>query len=175
MICSDLLNSSEKLEVITTEKAKAVLNSFSLWNFSLKAAIFCCFDVFSIWPLPKFQVQAKILATQPVFPDYRSVSYDYGFLEKHQFGEESIHSFTLTHQRAIFLLNFALDILYFCWGEFLNINHNHIFIKLSKSKYLSASLTVQKQSFADFFKTGVLKNFIIFTEKHLCRSVFSGL
>ena len=104
----------------------------------------------------------------------RSVSYDYGFLEKHQFGEESIHSFTLTHQRAIFLLNFALDILYFRWGEFLNINYSNIYIKLSKSKYLSASLTVQKQSFADFFKTSVLKNFIIFTEKHLCRSVFSG-
>ena len=30
----------------------------------------------------------------------------------------------------------------------------------------------QKQPFANVFKIGVLKNFAIFTEKHLCKSLF---
>ena len=34
-------------------------------------------DVFPVWPLQKFQVQAKISTKRPVFPDYLSVSYDF--------------------------------------------------------------------------------------------------
>ena len=43
-----------------------------------KVAIFCCFDVCSVWPPQIFQVQAKISTVRPVFPDYLSVSYNYG-------------------------------------------------------------------------------------------------
>ena len=43
----------------------------------MKAAIFCCFDVYPVRPPQKFQVQAKISTKWPVFPDYLSASYDY--------------------------------------------------------------------------------------------------
>ena len=43
----------------------------------LKAAIFCCFDVFPVRPHQTFQVQTKTLTIQHVFPDYFYVFYDY--------------------------------------------------------------------------------------------------
>ena len=47
-------------------------------KFLAKVAIFCCFDVCSVQLPWIFQVQAKISTVRPVFPDYLSMSYDYG-------------------------------------------------------------------------------------------------
>ena len=48
------------------------------WAIPHKATIFRCFDLFSVRPPQIFQVQAKTSTIQPIFPDYLSVSYDYG-------------------------------------------------------------------------------------------------
>ena len=63
--------------VITTEVDKTTSKSFSIRNFSLKAAIFRFFDLFTVRPSQKFQVQAKISTIRSVFPDYLSVSFNY--------------------------------------------------------------------------------------------------
>ena len=47
-------------------------------QFLTKATIFCSFDVFSARPRQIFQVHTKISTMRPVFPDFLSVSYDYG-------------------------------------------------------------------------------------------------
>ena len=49
-------------------------------QFLTKTTISRCFDVFSVQPLPIFQVQAKTSTIRHVFPDDISVSHDYGFL-----------------------------------------------------------------------------------------------
>ena len=43
-----------------------------------KVNIFQCFDVCSVQPPQLIQAQAKISTARPVFPDYISISYDYG-------------------------------------------------------------------------------------------------
>ena len=48
-------------------------------QFLTKVIIFHCrFDVYSVHPPQIFEVQAKISIVRPVFPDYLSVSYEYG-------------------------------------------------------------------------------------------------
>ena len=59
--------------------AKTTSTSLSLINSSQKSSFFCCFDVCSVRPPQIFQVQVKISTVRPVFPDYLSVSYDYGY------------------------------------------------------------------------------------------------
>ena len=54
-----------------------------------EVAIFRCFDICSVRPSQIFKVQTKISTVRPVFPDYLSVSYDYGI------SKYSIDSFTL--------------------------------------------------------------------------------
>ena len=72
-ICSGSLNCLRSVctIVITTKKRKAkpVSKQSPLRKFSLKAAIFCCFDVCHVKPPQKFQVQAKISTIRSVFPD----------------------------------------------------------------------------------------------------------
>ena len=53
----------------------------------MNTGIFRCFDVFSVRPPQKFQVQAKISTIRPVFPDYLSVSYDYDSFEHHTYAK----------------------------------------------------------------------------------------
>ena len=83
-ICSDFLNCLRSVYTIVLtikkRKAKPVSKQSPLRKFSLKAAIFCCFDVRPLKPPQKFQVQAKISTIPPVFPDYLSISYDYGLI-----------------------------------------------------------------------------------------------
>ena len=43
--------------------------------------MFRCFDVCSVRPPQIFQVQAKISAVRPVFPDYLSGFYDYPIMK----------------------------------------------------------------------------------------------
>ena len=83
--CSDLLNCliivlhrSDKNEkwlkqhkVISTKKIFTPSSNFR------------CFNVFPVQPPQNFQVQAKISTILPVFPDYLSVSYDYGIFNFH--------------------------------------------------------------------------------------------
>ena len=66
--------------VLTIAKlvAKIASKPFSLTNSWQKPPIFRCFDVFSVRSLEIFQVQAKLSTIRPVFPDYLSISYDYG-------------------------------------------------------------------------------------------------
>ena len=79
LICSDLLNFLRSLGtlVIKTESGYTLKVIFTE-QFLAKVAIFRCFDVCSVRPPQIFQVQAKISTVRPVFPDYLSVSYDYG-------------------------------------------------------------------------------------------------
>ena len=57
--------------------AKTASKSLSLSNSS-ESHHFSRFDVFSKRPPQIFQVQAKISTIRPAFPDYLSISYDYG-------------------------------------------------------------------------------------------------
>ena len=50
-------------------------------QFLEKVANFRCFDVCSVWPRQIFQFQAKLSIARPVFPDYLSVSHDYGLID----------------------------------------------------------------------------------------------
>ena len=65
--------------VITRESGQNSLKVIFTEQFLAKVAIFRCFDVCSVWPPQIFQVQAKISTVRSVFPDYLSVSYDYGY------------------------------------------------------------------------------------------------
>ena len=49
---------------------------FLICSDLLDCHIFCCFDVFTVWPPHVFQVQTKISTIRPVFQDCLSVSYD---------------------------------------------------------------------------------------------------
>ena len=51
-------------------------------QFLTKVAVFRCFYVCYARPPQVFQVQAKISTLRPVFPDYLSISYDYGIIKK---------------------------------------------------------------------------------------------
>ena len=64
--------------VITTESDYNSLKVIFTGPFLAKVAIFRCFDVCSVLPTQIFKVQAKLSTVRPVFPDYLSVSYDYG-------------------------------------------------------------------------------------------------
>ena len=62
----------------------------------MKVAIFRCFNVFSVRPPQKFQVQAKISTIRPVFPDDLSAFYDYDLssrsMHTEYFGTDTISS-----------------------------------------------------------------------------------
>ena len=81
-ICSDLLNCLRSVGtiVITTESGFNSLKVIFTEQFLTKTTIFRCFDVLSARSPQIFQVQAKISTIPPVFPDYLSVCYDYGYL-----------------------------------------------------------------------------------------------
>ena len=82
-ICSHLLNCFRCVCTIVIKQkiAETASNSTSLKKSSLKAANFCCLDVFPVEPSQKFQYQASNSISSsklgPVFPDYLSVSYGY--------------------------------------------------------------------------------------------------
>ena len=64
--------------VITAESKWNSLKVIFTDQFLTKVVIFCCFGVGSVRPPHIFQIQAKISTVRVVFPDYLSVSYDYG-------------------------------------------------------------------------------------------------
>ena len=78
--CANLLNClrSVSTKVVTTEIGQNSLEVIFIKQFLTKPTIFCCFDVFFVRPPQICQVQVKISTIQTVFPDYFSVSYDYG-------------------------------------------------------------------------------------------------
>ena len=78
--CANLLNCLRSVgtKVVTTEIGQNSLKVIFIKQFLTKPTIFCCFDVFFVRPPQICQVQVKISTMQPLFPDYFSVSYDYG-------------------------------------------------------------------------------------------------
>ena len=81
LICTNLLNCLRSLGtmVIATESGQNSLKVILTKQYFTKVAIFCCFGVRSVRPPQIFQVQAKISTVRPIFPDYLSISYDFGF------------------------------------------------------------------------------------------------
>ena len=77
--CSDLFNCLEStctVAIRTTNSLSSIQVIFTKKIF-IVSSHFHCFDVFPVRPTQKFQVQAKIQRTRPVFPNYLSVSCDY--------------------------------------------------------------------------------------------------
>ena len=59
------------------------LNSLKIFftkQLLTKSTISRCFHVYSVQPPQIFQVQVKISTVQPMFPDYLTVCYDYGWI-----------------------------------------------------------------------------------------------
>ena len=77
--CSDLFNCLEStctVAIRTTNSLSSIQVIFTKKIF-IVSSHFHCFDAFPVRPTQKFQVQAKIQRTRPVFPNYLSVSCDY--------------------------------------------------------------------------------------------------
>ena len=78
-ICSDLFNCLESTctVAIRTKNSLSSIQVIFTKKIFIASSHFHCFDVFPVRPTQKFQVQAKIQRTRPVFPNYLSVSCDY--------------------------------------------------------------------------------------------------
>ena len=79
-ICRDIVNCFRSIDtiVITTENGYNNFKVIFTKQFFTKATIFRCLGVFSVRPPQIFQVQTEISTIRPVFPDFLSVSCDYG-------------------------------------------------------------------------------------------------
>ena len=98
-----------------------------------------------------FQVQTKVSAIRPVFPNYFSVCYDYEICTANQM--------TGFYMRATLAFN-ELNWKKTYYNEAFISSHNHILV------------TSRSGRPGLFCKKGVLRSFAKFTEKRLCQSLF---